>query len=68
MKDEDKELGQADLIEMEFLEKVMKRLPRDVEVLEALGDSVYPLRTVRGRLGGGSDAYPTGARRSDDLV
>lgn len=38
MKDEAKEIGHADLVEMDFLEKVMKRVPSDVDVLEALGD------------------------------
>jgi len=38
MKDDSKEIEQADLIEMDFLEKIMKRLPGDVDVLEALGD------------------------------
>lgn len=38
MKEEVKEIGPADLVEMDFLEKVMGRLPGDVEVLEALGD------------------------------
>jgi tetratricopeptide (TPR) repeat protein len=38
MKEENKEIAPADLVEMDFLEKVMVRLPRDVDVLEALGD------------------------------
>ena len=38
MKDETTEIGPADLIEMDFLEKIMRRLPGDVDVLEALGD------------------------------
>lgn len=38
MKDENKEIAPADLVEMDFLEKVMARLPGDVDVLEALGD------------------------------
>lgn len=38
MKEESKEISQADLTEMDFLEKIMKRLPEDVDVLEALGD------------------------------
>ena len=38
MKDEPKDIDHADLIEMDFLEKVMGRLPCDVDVLEALGD------------------------------
>jgi len=38
MKDDPKEIYHADLVEMDFLEKVMGRLPQDVDVLEALGD------------------------------
>lgn len=38
MKNESKEIAQADLVEMDFLEKVLARLPQDVDVLEALGD------------------------------
>lgn len=38
MKEENKEIAQADLVEMDFLEKLMARLPQDVDVLEALGD------------------------------
>jgi len=38
MKDKSKEIAPADLVEMDFLEKVMVRLPQDVDVLEALGD------------------------------
>ncbi len=38
MKNESKEIAPADLVEMDFLEKVMDRLPQDVDVLEALGD------------------------------
>jgi tetratricopeptide (TPR) repeat protein len=38
MKNESKEIAQSDLVEMDFLEKVMARLPQDVDVLEALGD------------------------------
>jgi tetratricopeptide (TPR) repeat protein len=38
MKDETKEIAQEDLVEMDFLERVMARLPHDVDVLEALGD------------------------------
>lgn len=38
MKDEPKEISHGDLVEMDFLERVMARLPRDVDVLEALGD------------------------------
>lgn len=38
MKEEPKDIEYADLVEMYFLEKVMRRLPQDVDVLEALGD------------------------------
>lgn len=38
MKNESQEIAPADLVEMDFLEKVVARLPRDVDVLEALGD------------------------------
>ena len=38
MKDESKEIDHADLVEMYFLEKVMRRLPQDIDILEALGD------------------------------
>jgi tetratricopeptide (TPR) repeat protein len=38
MKNESKEIAPADLVEMDFLEKVLARLPQDVDVLEALGD------------------------------
>ncbi|MEI6515980.1 MAG: hypothetical protein WCO77_08380 [bacterium] len=38
MADESKELEQGDLVEMDFLERVMARIPNDVDVLEALGD------------------------------
>lgn len=38
MKNESQEIAAADLVEMDFLEKVRARLPRDVDVLEALGD------------------------------
>ena len=38
MKDEIKDIDPADLVEMDFLERVMGRLPQDVDVLEALGD------------------------------
>ena len=38
MRDESKEIVHGDLVEMDFLEKVMARMPRDVDVLEALGD------------------------------
>lgn len=38
MKDDPKEMSQADLVEMDFLERVMARMPRDVDVLEAVGD------------------------------
>lgn len=38
MKNESIEIAQSDLVEMDFLEKVMARLPQDVDVLEALGD------------------------------
>lgn len=38
MKDELKEIEEADLVEMYFLEKVAARLPEDEDVLLALGD------------------------------
>ncbi len=38
MTDEQKEIDHADLVEMDFLEKVMGRLPQDIDVMEALGD------------------------------
>ncbi len=38
MKDEIKEIEEADLVEMYFLEKVAARLPQDEDVLLALGD------------------------------
>ena len=38
MKDEMKEIEEADLVEMYFLEKVAARLPEDEDVLLALGD------------------------------
>lgn len=38
MKDELKEIEEADLVEMYFLEKVATRLPEDEDVLLALGD------------------------------
>jgi tetratricopeptide (TPR) repeat protein len=38
MKNESQEIAPADLVEMDFLEKVLARLPRDVDVLEVLGD------------------------------
>ncbi len=38
MKDEIKEIEEADLVEMYFLEKVAARLPEDEDVLLALGD------------------------------
>ncbi|MEI8350829.1 MAG: hypothetical protein WCG36_00810 [bacterium] len=38
MSEDSKEIVPADLVEMDFLEKIVKRLPRDVDTLEALGD------------------------------
>jgi tetratricopeptide (TPR) repeat protein len=38
MSEDTKEIVPADLVEMDFLEKIAKRLPRDVDTLEALGD------------------------------
>lgn len=38
MKDEIREIEEADLVEMYFLEKVAARLPEDEDVLLALGD------------------------------
>ncbi len=38
MKDETREIEEADLVEMFFLEKVAARLPEDEDVLIALGD------------------------------
>jgi len=38
MKDDNKEIQPADLVELDFLEKVVARLPEDVRVLEVLGD------------------------------
>jgi tetratricopeptide (TPR) repeat protein len=38
MRDEMKEIEEADLVEMDFLEKVAARLPEDEDVLLALGD------------------------------
>ena len=38
MTDEQKEIDHADLVEMDFLEKVLGRLPQDIDVMEALGD------------------------------
>lgn len=38
MKDELKDIEEADLVEMYFLEKVAARLPDDEDVLQALGD------------------------------
>jgi len=38
MSEESQEIVAADLVEMDFLEKIAKRLPRDVDTLEALGD------------------------------
>lgn len=38
MKDEREEVGPSTLVEMEFLERIMRRLPHDLEVLVALGD------------------------------
>ena len=38
MKEEREEEDPVDLVEMDFLEKIMRRLPHDVDVLVALGD------------------------------
>ena len=38
MSEESQEIVASDLVEMDFLEKIAKRLPRDVDTLEALGD------------------------------
>lgn len=38
MKEDDKEIDHADLVELGFIEALVERLPEDAEVLKSLGD------------------------------